>query len=173
MSIGDVVILHEEVAPKGQVARPQERPAQGALHRAEPAPVQKFLAGLTRYDDCGGTRHRGGERRSCGQRAIMVDRTICDGSASDLLRLCAERTRDDISRGTAWAKIRGRSPVDCGGRRRSCGLWASRSRSLVKAGRHQNDQREHMHVCRKIPSAPSASSVLAAVMLLGRSGHSS
>src|SRR6266403_785910 len=26
------------------------------------------------------------------------------GSASDLLRLCAEGTRDDISRGTAWAK---------------------------------------------------------------------
>ncbi len=37
-------------------------------------------------------------------RAIMVDRTIWTGSASDLLRLCAERTRDDISRGTAWAK---------------------------------------------------------------------
>jgi hypothetical protein len=37
-------------------------------------------------------------------RAIMVDRTIWTGSASDLLRLCAEGTRDDISRGTAWAK---------------------------------------------------------------------
>jgi hypothetical protein len=37
-------------------------------------------------------------------RAIMVDRTTWTGSASDLLRLCAERTRDDISRGTAWAK---------------------------------------------------------------------
>jgi hypothetical protein len=37
-------------------------------------------------------------------RAIMVDRNIWIGSASDLLRLCGERTRDDISRGTAWAK---------------------------------------------------------------------
>jgi len=37
-------------------------------------------------------------------RAIMVDRTIWTGSASDLLRLCTEGTRDDISRGTAWAK---------------------------------------------------------------------
>jgi proteic killer suppression protein len=47
-----------------QVARPQEHPAHGALRRAEPAPVQKFLAGLTRHDDCGRARHRGGERRS-------------------------------------------------------------------------------------------------------------
>ena len=37
-------------------------------------------------------------------RAIMVDRTIWTGCASDLLRLCAERARDDISRGTGWAK---------------------------------------------------------------------
>jgi hypothetical protein len=51
-----VVILREEVAPKRQVVRPQEHPAHGALHRAESAPVQKFLTGLTRYDDCGGTR---------------------------------------------------------------------------------------------------------------------
>jgi IstB-like ATP binding protein len=38
--MGDVVILREEVAPKRQVARPQEHPAHGALHRAEPAPVR-------------------------------------------------------------------------------------------------------------------------------------
>jgi hypothetical protein len=37
-------------------------------------------------------------------RAIMVDRTTWSGSASDLLRLCAESGRDDISRATAWAK---------------------------------------------------------------------
>ena len=37
-------------------------------------------------------------------RAIMVDRTTWSGSASDLLRLCAEIARDDISRATAWAK---------------------------------------------------------------------
>jgi hypothetical protein len=35
-------------------------------------------------------------------RAIMVDRTVWTGSASDLLRLCAET--DDISRGITWAK---------------------------------------------------------------------
>jgi hypothetical protein len=37
-------------------------------------------------------------------RTIMVDRTMWTGSASDLLRLCAESGSDDISRGPAWAK---------------------------------------------------------------------
>jgi hypothetical protein len=37
-------------------------------------------------------------------RAMMVDRTLWTGSASDLLRLCAQSARDDISGGTAWAK---------------------------------------------------------------------
>ena len=37
-------------------------------------------------------------------RAIMVDRTMWTGSASDLLRFCAESARDDISGGPAWAK---------------------------------------------------------------------
>jgi hypothetical protein len=37
-------------------------------------------------------------------RTIMVDRTIWTGSASDLLRLCAEKTHDDISTGAGWAK---------------------------------------------------------------------
>jgi len=37
-------------------------------------------------------------------RAIMVDRTIWSGSASDLLHLCVESARDDVSRGLAWAK---------------------------------------------------------------------
>jgi len=37
-------------------------------------------------------------------RAIMVDRTVWTGSASDLLRLYAESGRDEISRGAAWAK---------------------------------------------------------------------
>jgi hypothetical protein len=37
-------------------------------------------------------------------RAIMVDRTMWTGSASDLLRLCAESAHDDISGGPAWAK---------------------------------------------------------------------
>ena len=35
-------------------------------------------------------------------RAIMVDRPMWTGSASDLLRLCAESARGDIARGTAW-----------------------------------------------------------------------
>ena len=34
----------------------------------------------------------------------MVDRTIWSGSASDLLHLCVESARDDVSRGLAWAK---------------------------------------------------------------------
>ena len=37
-------------------------------------------------------------------RAIMVDRPMWTGSASDLWRLCAESVRDDISRGPVWAK---------------------------------------------------------------------
>ena len=37
-------------------------------------------------------------------RAIMVDRTIWTGSATELLRLCAQSARDEISSGTAWAK---------------------------------------------------------------------
>jgi hypothetical protein len=37
-------------------------------------------------------------------RAIMEDRTMWTGSASDLLRLCAESAREDISGGTSWAK---------------------------------------------------------------------
>ncbi len=37
-------------------------------------------------------------------RAIMMDRAVWTGSASDLLRLCAERARADISGGTSWAK---------------------------------------------------------------------
>jgi hypothetical protein len=37
-------------------------------------------------------------------RAMMVNRTLWTGSASDLLRLCAESARDDSSNGPAWAK---------------------------------------------------------------------
>ena len=37
-------------------------------------------------------------------RAIMVDRTMWTGSASDLLRLCAESARDGIARGGARAE---------------------------------------------------------------------
>jgi hypothetical protein len=36
--------------------------------------------------------------------ALMIDRTIWTGSASDLLRLCAGHARADISGATAWAK---------------------------------------------------------------------
>jgi hypothetical protein len=37
-------------------------------------------------------------------RTLMVDRPMWTGSASDLLRLCAESARDGISGGPAWAK---------------------------------------------------------------------
>jgi len=37
-------------------------------------------------------------------RALMIDRNMWTGSASDLLRFYAEHARADISRGTAWAK---------------------------------------------------------------------
>ena len=67
-------------------------------------------------------------------RAIMVDRTMWTGSASDILHLCAESARDDVSGAQHGQKIRGRSPADCGGRRRSCERLESRSRSLVQAG---------------------------------------
>src|SRR5271166_940555 len=60
-------------------------------------------------------------------RAIIVNRTIWTGSVSDLLRLFAEGARDAIFEGgPEWPKIRGRSPIDCGGRRRSSGRWVSR-----------------------------------------------
>jgi hypothetical protein len=35
---------------------------------------------------------------------MMADRTTWAGSASDLLQLCAERVRNDISTGGAWAR---------------------------------------------------------------------
>jgi hypothetical protein len=37
-------------------------------------------------------------------RALMIDRAMWTGSASELLRLCVERARADLSSGTAWAK---------------------------------------------------------------------
>jgi hypothetical protein len=37
-------------------------------------------------------------------RALMIDRTMWTGSASDLLRLCAEHVRADIPSDTPWAK---------------------------------------------------------------------
>src|SRR5262249_38054058 len=37
-------------------------------------------------------------------RALMIDRNTWTGSASDLLRLCAEHARADILNGSAWAK---------------------------------------------------------------------
>jgi hypothetical protein len=37
-------------------------------------------------------------------RTLMIDRTMWTGSASELLRLCAEHARVDISNGSAWAK---------------------------------------------------------------------
>jgi hypothetical protein len=41
--------------------------------------------------------------------AYVCNQTVGTGSASDLLRLCAESARDDIARGGAWAK----SPRAC------------------------------------------------------------
>jgi hypothetical protein len=37
-------------------------------------------------------------------RSIMADRTTWTGSASELLRLCVEHARADVSSGAAWAK---------------------------------------------------------------------
>src|SRR5262249_13314986 len=37
-------------------------------------------------------------------RALMIDRIAWTGSASELLRLCAEHARVDLSNGSAWAK---------------------------------------------------------------------
>ena len=37
-------------------------------------------------------------------RSIMADRTTWTGSASDLLRLCAESARESPPGGSAWAK---------------------------------------------------------------------
>ena len=37
-------------------------------------------------------------------RTMMANRILWTGSASDLLRLCAETDRDDFSNGTSWAK---------------------------------------------------------------------
>jgi hypothetical protein len=51
-------------------------------------------------------------------RAIMVDRTMWTGSASDLLHLWAESARDEFRGAQHGQKNRGRSPADCGERRR-------------------------------------------------------
>jgi hypothetical protein len=75
--------------------------------------------------------HRSGPRRQR-LRALMVERTKRTGSASDLRRVRMRSRADQHG-----PKIRGRSPVDCGARRRSCAPWASRSRSLAKAGQGQ------------------------------------
>ena len=45
MSMGDVVILREELAPKRQWLG--HKSIQHTERYAEPAPVQKFMAGLT------------------------------------------------------------------------------------------------------------------------------
>src|SRR5262245_10635287 len=37
-------------------------------------------------------------------RALMTDRTTWSGSASDILGLCAEHARADVSSGTSWTK---------------------------------------------------------------------
>ena len=98
-------------------------------------------------------------------RTIMADRTTWTGSASDLLRLCAESARDDISGSTPWAK----NPRALAGRLRraqtflrTLGIEITFSRE-GRAG-DQNDQGEHEML--KIPSAPSASSVPPAGMAL-------
>jgi hypothetical protein len=48
-------------------------------------------------------------------RTMMANRTMWTGSASDLLSLCAESARNEISAGGAWAKnpraLAGRSPT--------------------------------------------------------------
>ena len=81
------------------------------------------------------------------------------GSASDLLRLCAESARDETSIGPAWAK----NPRALAGRLRraqtflrTLGIEITFSRE-GRAGT-KNDQGEHD--CGRIASVPSASSVL-------------
>src|SRR5262245_8248683 len=70
-------------------------------------------------------------------RSIMAARTTWTGSASDLLRLCAESARERPPGGIAWAK----NPRVLAGRLRRAQTFlrtlASRSRSLVKAAQGQ------------------------------------
>jgi ERF superfamily len=55
------------------------------------------------------------------------------GAALTYARRYALFTLVGIAEAQHGQKTRGRLPVGCGGRRRSCGRWASRSRSFVKA----------------------------------------
>ena len=75
--------------------------------------------------------------------------------------VCGECSRCHLWRHGMGQKPVG-APVDCGGRRRSCGRWASRSRSHAKAGQAPESSGSARVV--KVPSAPSVLSALSAIM---------
>src|SRR5438876_5700326 len=65
-------------------------------------------------------------------RGLMAERSGWTGSAADLLR-AADFAGDEIWKTSAgWPKRRGRSPVGCGGGRRSWGRWAAGLHSPAK-----------------------------------------
>jgi hypothetical protein len=97
--------------------------------------------------------------------ALMAGRTTWAGSASDLLRLCAQSTRDDAPRGTVWAN----NPRALAGRLRraqtflrTLGIEISFSRECRVGMRMIT-----VSTIAEIASVPPVSSVLPAVM-----GHS-
>jgi hypothetical protein len=66
-------------------------------------------------------------------RQIMANRSKT-GSASDLLRAGAALAGPGLpGEASAWPKSPGNSPADCVVRGHSCGYWASKSDSVVKA----------------------------------------
>jgi hypothetical protein len=86
----------------------------------------------------------------------MVDRTMWTGSASDLLRLCAESARDATSGGTAWAK----NPRALAGRLRRAQTFL---RTLGIEITFSREGRTGTRIIR-VPSAPSVLSALSAIM---------
>ena len=92
-------------------------------------------------------------------RAIMADRTMWTGSASDLLRLCAESTRDDISSGTAWAK----NPRALAGRLRRAQTF------LRTLGIEITFSREGRTGTRMIRVSTSAENIVSTVSIVGPS----
>jgi hypothetical protein len=91
-------------------------------------------------------------------REIMADRRSWMGSASDLLRACADRvamtSREEVQAGQ---EIRAHSPADCVACKHSFGRLALRSPSAVKDGRElgQSTSVRHLTPHCATPSAPS------------------
>ena len=92
-------------------------------------------------------------------RDIMAERTVWSGSASELFRVTAPRSREDASStGLGWPRSPKRWPVGSDACRRPSEPWVSRS-PLVERGeraRASSGWQRHVQLHSPRPSAPSA-----------------